>query len=196
MTPLQNSYQLMGKSRGNPVWADFLFPSERCLWDNPIMEHQNSAQRGQKSTFLLLVFIFFLFNTALMFRAGVNTLYFTEDTSADYVPVQAAVLELKPDDTVRPGKKNLLIPVFSFHYKGEEITRAAPGMSFSEGERSFSPGEEHTLWVHRNRGELLLPPRLGQREIGRSQLVVSAFCLLLAIGTWKVRNWFAARAVR
>ena len=162
------------------------------------MENKQTEKKQQKSTILLLIFIFFLFNAALIFRAGVNTLCFTEDTSSEYAPVQATVKELQPDATVKPGEEARIIPVFSFNYKGEETTMEAPRLAFTQAQRgqTFKQGEEHTLWVHKYRGELLLPPKAGQKEIGRSQMVISAVFLLLAIVIWILRNKLAAKKTR
>ena len=162
------------------------------------MKYRKTEKKQQKSTILLLLFIFLLFNAGLMFRASVNTLYFTEDTSSDYTPVQATVTELRADTTVQEGEEPRIIPVFTFSYKGEEMTMEAPRLAFIQAQNklNFKHGEEHTLWVHKTRGELLLPPRAGQKEIGRSQLVISAVFLLLAIVIWILRNRIAAKATR
>ena len=47
------------------------------------MEEKVLCGVGQKSTVLLLLIILCLFNTALLFRAAVNTLYFMEDPGKD-----------------------------------------------------------------------------------------------------------------
>ena len=162
------------------------------------MENKQTEQKRPKSTILLLLFIFILFNAALIFRAGINTLFFTEDTSSDYVRVQAMVKKLQPDTAVKEGEEPRITPIFSFVYKGKELTMEAPGLAFTQAQRgqSFKQGEEHTLWVHKNRGELIVPPRAGLQEIGRSQLLISGVFLLLAIGIWIVRNRFAAKSKR
>jgi len=162
------------------------------------MENKQTEQKRPKSTILLLLFIFILFNAALIFRAGINTLFFTEDTSSDYIRVQAMVKKLQPDTAVKEGEEPRITPIFSFVYKGKELTMEAPGLAFTQAQRgqSFKQGEEHTLWVHKNRGELIVPPRAGLQEIGRSQLLISGVFLLLAIGIWIVRNRFAAKSKR
>jgi hypothetical protein len=162
------------------------------------MENKQTERKRPKSTILLLLFIFVLFNAGLIFRAGVNTLYFTEDTSSDYVPVQATVKKLQPETSVKEGEKPRITPIFSFEYKGKELTMEAPMLAFTQAQRGqiFKQGEEHTLWVHKNRGELILPPQAGQKEIGRSQLLISGVFLLLAIVIWVVRNRFGAKAKR
>jgi hypothetical protein len=162
------------------------------------MENNQTERKRPKSTILLLLFIFILFNAGMIFRAGINTLYFTEDTSSDYAPVQATVKKLQPDTTVKEGKKPRITPIFSFVYKGEELTMEAPRLAFSQAQKgqTFKQGEEHTLWVHKNRGELILPPKAGLQETGRSQLLISAVFLLLAIVIWIVRNRFGAKARR
>lgn len=159
------------------------------------MENKQTEQKRPKSTILLLLFIFILFNAALIFRAGINTLFFTKDTSSDYVPVQAMVKKLQPDTMVKEGEEPRITPIFSFVYKGKELTMEAPMLAFTQAQRaqSFKQGEEHTLWVHKNRGELILPPKAGLQEIGRSQLLISGVFLLLAIVIWIVRNRFGAK---
>ncbi len=162
------------------------------------MENKQTERKRPKSTILLLLFIFILFNAGMIFRAGVNTLYFTEDTSSDYVPVQAMVKKLQPDTSVKEGKEPRITPIFSFVYKGKELTMEAPRLAFTQAQRgqTFKQGEEHTLWVHKNRGELILPPKAGLQEIGRSQLLISGVFLLLAIVIWIVRNRFGAKVRR
>jgi len=162
------------------------------------MKNKQTERKRPKSTILLLLFIFFLFNAGLMFRASINTLFFTLDSSSDYVPVQATVKKLQPDTTVKEGEEPRITPIFSFVYKGKELTMEAPMLAFTQAQRgqTFKQGEEHTLWVHKNRGELILPPKAGQKEIGRSQLVLSAVFLLLALVIWMVRNRFGAKPRR
>ncbi len=163
------------------------------------MENTQTEKKQQKSTILLLLFIFVLFNAALMFRASVNTLYFTEDTSGEYAPVQATVKELKPDSSSQAQEEPRIIPVFIFSYKGKEMTMEAPRLAFTQAAQMgqiFKQGEEHTLWIHRRRGELILPPIMGHTETGRSQLLISAVFLLLAIAIWILRNRFGANAPR
>ena len=159
---------------------------------------KQAEKERQKSIVLLVIFFFFLFNAAMMFRAGINTLYFTEDTSSDYAPVQARVEQLLPDMTVKQGEQPRITPVFSFTYKGKNITMEAPGLSFApvQGRLRFKQDGEYTLWVHKNRGELILPPQAGQKEIGRSQLLISGVFLLLAVAVWILRSRIAAKARR
>jgi len=154
------------------------------------MKNDQSENRPKKSTALLLISIFLVFNAALMFRAGMNTLYFKKNISSDYVPVEATVKELKPDANVKPGAPPRIIPVFSFRYNGQELTREAPELTFGMGitGRAFKQGETCTLWVHKNRGELMIPPRAGLRETGRSQLIISGISLLFAAVIWIVRG--------
>lgn len=158
------------------------------------MKNEKTAKKT-KSTILMLLAIFFLFNAALMFRAGVNTIYFVEDTSVDYAPVQVIVKELKADDTIRPDENPRIIPVFSFIYQEKEMSLEAPILAFArtQGKQPFQQGEKMTLWVHKYRGELILPPRSSQKEIGRSQMVISAICLLLAIMIWVLRDRMNAK---
>ena len=75
------------------------------------------------------------------------------------------------------------------------MSMEAPRLAFAQAQRgqTFKQGEEHTLWVHKKRGELLLPPKAGQKEIGRHQLVISAVFLFLAIVIWTLRNKLAAK---
>lgn len=163
------------------------------------MENKKTENRKQKSTILLLVAIFFLFNAALLFRASINTLFFTEDTSGEYTPVQATVKELRPDPSIQTHEEPRVTPVFTFSYKGKEMTMEAPRLAFTQTAQLgqiFKQGEEHTLWVHRRRGELILPPIMGHTETGRSQLLISVVFLLLAIAIWILRNRIGANATR
>ena len=150
----------------------------------------------KKSTILLLIFFFVLLNAVLLLRASINALYFTEDTSIEYSTVQATVKTLEPDTTVQDGDAPRLIPKFSFIFQSEEIITEAPELAFSTGEQQgqiFKKGEEYTLWLHKRSGDLLLPPFMGQKEIGRSQLVISGVFFLLAIVVWVLRNKMARK---
>jgi hypothetical protein len=73
---------------------------------------------------------------------------------------------------------------------------AAPDLAFTlaaQKRSGFEQDEEHTLWLHKYRGELVLPPIIDQNEMGRSQLFVSTVFLLLALGTWMLRNRFGKK---
>ncbi len=159
---------------------------------------QQTQHKQQKSTPLLLLCIFLLFYAGLIFRAGINTLYFTQDASEDYAQIIAVIQDLQPDPSVRPGETPFLIPVFTFEYKGETMTLAAPNLHFSPAQKklSFKQGEEYPLWLHKIQGKLLLPPTASQKQIGRSQMVISAVCILLALVAWVLRNKLAIRAAR
>jgi hypothetical protein len=160
-----------------------------------IMKNTLPEKRQPKSTILLLLFIGILFYAGLMFRAGLNTLFFVKDTSMDYAPVHATVKDLQAEPTINREKTQRIIPVFSLHYKGEDITLEAPRLAFDQGikEPPFKRGEQYSLWVHKTRGELIVPPRAGQKEIGRSQMVISFTLLMLAVAIWILRNQIAAK---
>lgn len=161
------------------------------------MNKEQTENKQQKSTILLLIGLFFLLNAALLFRAGINTLFFAEDTSGDYSPVQATVTKLETDTTEEKGKDHKIIPIFTFTYKGEELIMAAPDLAFTQvlqKKSGFEEGNEYTLWLHKYRGELILPPIMSQNEMGRSQLLISGVFLLLAIGTWILRNRFGVKS--
>lgn len=158
------------------------------------MNEQFSCGISRKSTILLLLIIFCLFNTALLFRAAVNTLYFMEDPGKDYSEITATVTDLLPEKAPSGVKNKLITPVFSFDYKGETMTREAPALHFAQQEKSTPPyriGDEVTLWIHDYRGEIIQAPTLSRKDIGISQLVVSTLSLVLAIVLWKVRNVLA-----
>lgn len=151
---------------------------------------------GQKSTILLLLVLFCLFNTAMLFRAAVNTLYFMEDAGKDYTEITATVAELLPEQDPADNAKKLITPVFSFDYKGEMMTRKAPALQYAPRESGVAPyrvGDEISLWIHDFQGDIIVPPKLSRKDIGISQLVVSALSLVLAIILWKVRNALARR---
>lgn len=159
------------------------------------MENKHTEQKSKKSTLLLLLSIFFLFNAIMMFRAGINTLYFKHDTSSDYTTVQATVTDLKPDKNAKPGTPPRTIPTFTFDYNGKKITREAPELTFGPGiaTPAFRQGEKYSLWVHLNRGELSIPPRATLKETGRSQLITSTIFVVLAIVVWIIRSRQGAR---
>ena len=161
------------------------------------MENTKTEIRPPKSTILLVLFLFLLFNAAHLFRTSINTLYFAEDTSSDYAPVQATVVKLQPEMTDEAAEEPRIIPIFSFLYKGEKKTMEAPKLAFQQSvktEQPFTQGQKYTLWVHKRWGELILPPAMGQKELGRSQMVISAVFLLLAISIWILRNKMGAKA--
>ncbi len=148
---------------------------------------------GQKSTILLLLVLFCLFNAAMLFRAAVNTLYFLEDAGKDYTEITATVTELQPE---QDPYRQLITPVFSFDYKGEMMTRKAPALQYVPRESGTAPyrvGDVVSLWIHDFQGDIIVPPKLSRRDIGISQLVVSALSLVLALVLWKIRNALAGR---
>ncbi|NOQ46449.1 MAG: hypothetical protein GQ559_07230 [Desulfobulbaceae bacterium] len=159
------------------------------------MSEQVFCGIGRKSTVLLLLIIFCLLNTALFFRAAVNTLYFMEDPGKDYSEITATVTGLLPEKEPEADGKGLITPVFSFDYKGEMLTREAPALQYAQQESPtpYRIGDEGIFWIHDYRGEIILPPPLSRKGIGISQLVVSALSLVLAIVLWKVRNLLAGR---
>jgi hypothetical protein len=153
---------------------------------------------GRKSTVLLLVIIFCLFNAALLFRAGVNTLYFMEDAGKDYTAITATVTDLLANkkSSATDGNNRMITPVFSFNYKGETITREAPVLQYAQQETGTPPyriGDEVDLWIHNFQGEIILPPAFSRKQVGISQFVVSALSLVLAMILWKVRNLLARK---
>ncbi len=143
-----------------------------------------------KSTLLLIVTLFFLFNAVLMFRAGINTLYFTKDTSSDYAPVQAILTDMRKEASAGTGNQSRIIPVFTFEYNGNELTMEAPGLAFTstQGRNAFEQGKTYTLWIHKYRGELILPPKASLKETGRSQLLTCAIFFCIALVAWMVRS--------
>ncbi|MCF6187005.1 MAG: hypothetical protein L3J49_05945 [Desulfobulbaceae bacterium] len=150
---------------------------------------------GQKSTILLLLVLFCLFNAAMLFRAAVNTLYFLEDAGKDYTEITATVTELQPEQDPSDNRQ-LITPVFSFDYKGEMMTRKAPALQYVPRESGTAPyrvGDVVSLWIHDFQGDIIVPPKLSRRDIGISQLVVSALSLVLALVLWKIRNALAGR---
>jgi hypothetical protein len=159
------------------------------------MENTNTEKKPQKSTLLLVLFLFVLFNAVQLFRTSIKTIYFTEDISGDYAPVEATVIEFKtalPDNTEAPR----LIPVFSFLYKDEETTLEAPNFAFDREKlktQPFQQGEKYSLWVHKRWGKLILPPVMGSEELGRSQLRISGLFLFLAVMIWILRNKIAKK---
>jgi len=136
------------------------------------MENQQIEQKTQKSTLLLVIFLFILFNTVQIFRSGITSLYFTEDTSGDYATVEATLVDFKtvvPKKATAPTK---IIPVFSFFYNEKESTLEAPELAFKQDKlqtQPFQSGKKYTLWVHKRWGKLIVPPTMGPAERGRSQ---------------------------
>ncbi len=150
----------------------------------------------KKSTILLLVFFFILLNAVLLLRSSINALFFTEDTSIEYSTVLATVKTLRPDTSFQDGDDPRFIPRFTFVFQGEDILTEAPELAFSSGAQDgqiFKEGDEYTLWLHKRSGDLLLPPLMEQKAIGRSQLVISSVFFLLAIAVWVLRNRMAKK---
>ncbi len=124
------------------------------------------TEKKPKSTILLLLAIFFLVYAGLIFRAGINTLFFVTDSSVDYAPIQATVTELQADPAVQEKEQPLIIPVFSFHYQDREMTLQAPRLAFNKATDNppFKTGQQYNLWVHKYQGELILPRRAPSRK--------------------------------
>ncbi len=155
------------------------------------MGNEPSGKPQRKSTLLLIIALFFLFNAVLMFRAGINTLYFTKDTSSDYATVQATLTGMRNETNASTtGQQPRIIPVFTFTYNGNELTMEAPGLAFTstQGRDAFEQGKTYTLWIHKYRGELVLPPKAGLAETGRSQLLTSAIFFCIAAVAWMIRG--------
>ncbi len=160
------------------------------------MENTNIEKKPHKSTLLLVLFLFLLFNAVQLFRTSIKTMYFTEDISGDYAPIEATVIEFKPGIADNAKKEPRLIPVFSFLYKNEETTLEAPDFAFDMDKQAVQPfqkGETYTLWVHKRWGKLIQPPIMGPEELGRSQLRISGLFLLLAVAIWILRNKMAKK---
>lgn len=158
------------------------------------MDNTHSKQKPQKSTILLLLALFFLFNGGHLFRTSINTMYFTEDTSGDYSPIEAKVIEFRPGPAKDSEGTPLMIPVFSFLYKEKEVTMEAPDFAFRHDEelsQPFQMGKEYPLWVHKRWGKLIVPPIMAPAELGRSQLRISGLFFFLAVGVWILRNKLA-----
>lgn len=162
------------------------------------MENKNIGKKPQKSTLLLVLFLFLLFNAVQLFRTSIQTLYFTEDTSGDYASIEATVIEFKPCMPDNAKEDSQLIPVFSFLYKNEETTLEASNFAFDRERlrtQPFQQGEKYTLWVHKRWGKLILPPIMAPGELGRSQLLISCLFLFLAIAIWILRNKMAKKYI-
>ncbi len=159
------------------------------------MGNETTKQGAHKSAILLITALFFLFNAILMFRAGINTLYFTKDTSDDYAHVQATLTGMRNEAGHRPGQQSHIIPIFTFDYNGSKLTMEAPGLAFTPatGKKMFEQGRTYTLWVHKYRGELVLPPKASLAETDRSQLMTSAIFFCIAAVAWVVRNRTGSR---
>ncbi|AGF78044.1 hypothetical protein UWK_01484 [Desulfocapsa sulfexigens DSM 10523] len=158
------------------------------------MENAQSEQKPQKSTILLLLALFFLFNGGHLFRTSVNTMYFTEDTSSDYSPIDATVIEFKIHSAKNSEAPPRMIPVFSFLYKEKETILEAPDFAFDQDKQLSQPfqmGKEYSLWVHKRWGKLIVPPIMAPAELGRSQLRISILFFFLAVGIWILRNKLA-----
>jgi hypothetical protein len=155
------------------------------------MKKQQVEQKTRKSTLLLILFLFVLFNAIQLFRTSINTMFFTEDISGDYATVEATVVEFRPEKADKPEQEQKLIPVFSFLYEEEEETIEAPNFAFNRDRKLNQPfqlGEKYTLWVHKRWGKFMVPPIMGPEELGRSQMKISMIFLFLAIAIWIMRN--------
>ena len=160
------------------------------------MENQQIEQKTKKSTLLLVLFLFVLFNAAHLFRTSINTMFLTEDISGDYETVEATVVEFRPEKADKVERELKLIPVFSFLYKDVMEVMEAPDFAFNPDRKMLQPfqqGEKYTLWVHKRWGKLMVPPIMGPEELGRSQMKISGIFLLLAIAIWIMRNKLAKK---
>jgi hypothetical protein len=160
------------------------------------MEHKQTEQKPQKSTLLLIVFLFILFNAVQLFRSGVTSRFFTEDISGDYASVEATLVSFKTNSEENSLDPPQSIPVFSFVYKEEQTTLDAPNFAFDATKRQIQPfqiGAKYSLWVHKRWGQLIVPPVMGPEERGRSQMKISGLFLFLAVAVWILRNKLAKR---
>ncbi len=163
------------------------------------METKETKHKPQKSTLLLILFLFFLLNAAHLFRTSINTIYFTEDISGDYAPVEVTVIGFRSvltEKTKAAPEDEKLMPVFSFLYKEEETSREAPDFAFKQERTESQPyqlGEVYPLWIHKRWGTFMVPPVMGPAELGKSQLRISLVFLLLAVAIWILRNKIAVK---
>jgi hypothetical protein len=160
------------------------------------METSKTESKTQKSTLLLVLFLFILFNAVQFCRTGINSLFFTEDISGDYAPIEATVVDFSAVTSDTEEKEEKYIPVFSFMYKEKKEVMEAPDFVFDAGkqlEQPFQKGEEYSLWVHKRWGKLMVPPVMGPEELGRSQLKISAAFLIMAVAVWILRNKLAKK---
>ena len=160
------------------------------------MENENREKKSQKSTLLLVLFLFVLFNAVQLFRTSIKTTYFTEDISGDYAPIEATVVEFKPAVVSNKAESSQLIPVFSFLYEDEETTLEGADFAFDRNKQKdqpFQPGETYSLWVHKRWGKLILPHVMAPEELGRTQLRISGLFLFLAVAIWILRNKLAKK---
>jgi hypothetical protein len=159
------------------------------------MSTQGICESSQKSTILLVLMLFFLFNAAMLFRAAVNTLYFIEDPGKDYSEITATVTALLPEKDPAANDNVFITPVFSFTYKGEPMTREAPMLHYSQQDTppAYRMGDELLLWINNYRGDIILPPPLSQKDTGISQLMISFLSFVLAMLLWRIRNVLAKR---
>lgn len=146
----------------------------------------------KKSTLLLILTIICLVNTALVFRAGVNTLYFLDDPSEDYAPVTGTVISIRETTDPKEVNTRVMVPTFSFLYREKMMEREAPALQWtavSPLDEPYRVNQQVSLWVHKYRGEIILPPQATQQSIGISQLVVAGLSLVQAMVFWWLRGY-------
>ncbi|HEB49191.1 MAG TPA: hypothetical protein ENI89_01155 [Desulfobulbus sp.] len=150
----------------------------------------------RKSTLLLVLVILCLLNATLFLRASVNSFFTATDTGAEYTPVIATVTALEQEKD-SPGAKGqgMLVPVLNFNYRGQLLTRPAPGLHFRHeqvpagGPGQLQVGDRIQVLVHDYTGEIVMPQARRRRAQGVSQAFVSGLSLVLAWGLCRLRTW-------
>ncbi len=154
----------------------------------------------RKSTLLLVLVILCLLNAALFLRAAVNSFFTADDIGPEYTAVMATVTALQPEGSGRDGQGPAMeVPVLTFDYRGQLLTRPAPGLRFSHGQDQapgqgrLRVGERIRVLVHDYTGEIAMVPAMRRRARGVSEALVSGLSLVLAWGLCRLRTWLWKR---
>lgn len=169
---------------------------------NDAASTSRQSPEPRKSTLLLVLVILCLVNAALFFRASVNSFFTATDTGLEYTPVMATVTTLGRDDQAGGSGKEARVPVLSFNYRGQMLTRPAPGLRFGHEQASadmpghLQVGDRLRVLVHDSTGEIIMPPTRRRRAAGVSQAFVSGLSLVLAWALCRLRTWLWKRQQR
>ncbi len=154
----------------------------------------------RKSTLLLVLIILCLVNAALFLRASVNSFFTASDAGPEYTPVMATVTALE-EEKGAAGQEgpDMQVPVLSFDYRGQLLTRPAPGLHFRHEQvpagapGHLQVGDRIRVLVHDYTGEIIMPPTRRRRAEGVSQAYVCGLSLVLAWGLCRLRTWLWKR---
>ncbi|HFQ90122.1 MAG TPA: hypothetical protein ENK27_08585 [Desulfobulbus sp.] len=149
----------------------------------------------RKSTLLLVLVLLCLAGAALSLALSLHSFLTATGAGPEYTAVTATVTALRRQRG-GAGKqgRDILVPVLRFNYRGQWLTRPAPGLGFRHGQPpAGGPGRLRTgdrirVLVHDYTGTIIIPPTHQRRVEGLWQASAGALFLLLAWGLCRLRS--------